>query len=664
MASSQLLLIFTVLSLSFSNALPNQELSALMALKASLDPSGHVLSSWASNGDPCNGSFEGLSCNVHGKVTSVSLQGMGLSGSVSPAINGLKWLTGLYLHYNELVGEIPREIGELKGLSELYLDVNRLSGRIPVEIGSLKNLQVLQLCYNKLTGNIPTQMGRLKKLSVLALQSNNLTGAIPATIGDLPNLTRLDLSSNHLFGSIPSKLAQIPFLEILDLRNNSLSGNIPSGLKRLNGGLQLGNNKALCGSGFDSLKLCKSTDSLNKPGKPEPFNSQQIIPQSANLGTSNPNSNSKSNSNSPKSVTGTVVIIGIIVLLILCGIAVLCFFLWYRRRKQRIGSSMEVLDSRLSTDQFKEINRRSSSVLLNMEYNSSNWEIRDFDESYKFNLEEIEFATQYFSEANLLGKSTYIGSTYKGILRDGSKVAVRKINRTSCKQDESEFLKGLKILTLLRHENVLGLRGFCCSKGRGECFLISDFAQNGSLSQYLKNSWVDNEKVLDWPTRVDIIKGIAKGIQYLHSNKSIKPTILHQNISADKILLDIHFVPKLSSSGLHKILADDINFATLKSSAAMGYLAPEYSTTGRFTEKSDIYSFGILILQIISGKLEVSSLAVNGDEVRVEEIVDERLQGRFSKKEALKLVGIAGSCTNENLSRRPRIEMVVQEFEF
>ncbi|KAF3332363.1 leucine-rich repeat receptor protein kinase EXS [Carex littledalei] len=576
-------LLLTILFLSCDSALSNPEVSSLIVLKASLDPLGNVLSTWTSNGDPCNGSFEGVACDIHGKVTSLSLQGMGLSGSLSPAIAGLKRLTGLYLHYNRLTGVIPREVGKLTMLSDLYVDVNRLSGRIPVEIANLENLQVLQLGYNQLTGNIPTEFGRLKKLSVLTLQSNQLTGAIPASLGDLPNLMRLDLSFNHLFGSIPSMLVEVPLLTVLDL---------PS----------LGNSQ--CPGGSHCLKPTKSS-------------------------------------------TGTVVI-GALVLAGGCTIVGLFTFLWYRRRKQKISSSLEISDSRLSTDQFKETTTKSSFRFGNVEYNAS-WDLNNLTDSHRFNLEE----------------STYTGSTYKGILRDGSVVAVRSINRSSCKQEEAEFLKGLKVLTLLRHENLLRLRGFCCSRGRGEFFLIYDYAANGSLAQYLDlNSYGgDHGNILDWATRVSIIKGIAKGIEYLHNNRANKPSILHQNISAEKILLDLHFVPKLSSVGLHKLLADDINFSSLKASAAMGYLAPEYATTGRFTEKSDVYAFGLLILQIVTGKLDVSPLKINGEVTvdELQEIVDESLDGRFSKKEAVKLVQIAWDCMNEMPSRRPRMEMVVEQ---
>lgn len=277
----------------------------------------------------------------------------------------------------------------------------------------------------------------------------------------------------------------------------------------------------MCGVGFASLKVCNSYDPLG-PNKPEPFGPEsrmkpQQIPESANL---NSNCNGSHCSNDERSSRTIVVVV---VAILVCGtISGLFAFVWYRRRKQKIGSALEVSDSRLSTDQPKEVYRKSASPLISLEY-SGGWDpladgrsgvgfSEEVSQSFRFNLEEVECATQYFSEVNLLGKSNF-AATYKGILRDGSIVAVKSINKTSCKTDEAEFLKGLKLLTLLQHENLVTLRGFCCSTGRGECFLVYDHIPNGNLSQYLDLK-ENPGRVLDWPTRVSIIKGIAKGNKF------------------------------------------------------------------------------------------------------------------------------------------------------
>ncbi|KAI7755449.1 hypothetical protein M8C21_015914, partial [Ambrosia artemisiifolia] len=583
-------------------------------------PDGQTLTSWSTNRSSyCDGSFEGVACDGFGQVMNISLQGKGLVGQIPPEIGQLKRLSGLYLHFNGLHGEVPKEIGELTQLTDLYLNVNNLSGQIPHEVENMANLQVLQLCYNQLNGSLPTQLGSLKKLTVLALQYNQLTGAIPATLGNLETLQRLDLSFNRLFGSIPSKIADAPLLQVLDVRNNTLSGNVPLVLKKLDEGFQYANNLELCGSGFADLKVCNASFERENPNKPEPFGPQskgltpKAIPQSANV------TSDQSKSKSTNAGLAAILAAVLITMLLVAGIFT---FVWYRRRKQRIGTAFESSDSRISTDQYqvKEVaNRRSASPLISLEY-SNGWDpmsngqtgtgfLQDIPESYVFNVDDVESATRVFSDSNLLGKSSF-SATYRGILRDGSIVAIKRIAKTSCVSDETEFLKGLKILTSLKHENLLRLRG----------------------------------------------------IEYLHEIKGKKPALVHQNISAEKVLIDQHYKPLLSGSGLHKLLADDIIFSTLKASAAMGYLAPEYTTTGRFTDKSDIYAFGMLVFQIISGKTRIGSSIRQGTELcKFEDFVDANLDGKFSESEAVLLGKIALLCTHECASSRPTIASVVQE---
>ncbi|XP_028796454.1 leucine-rich repeat receptor protein kinase EMS1-like [Neltuma alba] len=652
----------------------NAELRALMDMKAALDPESRFLSSWTSHGNPCGGSFEGVACNEKGQVANISLQGKGLSGKLSPAIDGLKHLTGLYLHYNSLYGEIPKEIANLAELSDLYLNVNHFTGEIPTEIGNMENLQVLQLCYNQLKGSIPTQLGGLKKLSVLALQSNQLTGAIPASLGNLGMLTRLDLSSNGLFGSIPSKLADAPSLQVLDVRNNTLSGNVPPVLKRLEDKFLYEYNLGLCGTGFSSLKTCTETDHVD-PSKPDqPYGAginghpTRDIPETANVRLPCDGTRCQKSSKSKQTTSVTV---GIVVIAIAVSAVGVLTFVHYRRRKQKLGNSYDVSDSRLSTDQAKAITyRKNGSPLISLEYSNGwdpladsrnfNGDSQDMFQSFRFNLEEVETATQYFSDSNLLGKSNF-SATYKGVLRDGSVVAVKSISKSSCKSDEAEFLKGLNILTSLRNENLVRLRGFCCSRGRGECFLVYDFVPNGNLSRYLDVKEGDGE-VLEWSTRVSIVKGIAKGIAHLHAHKANKPALVHQNISAEKVLIDQRFSPLLLDSGLCKILTNDIVFSALKASAAKGYLAPEYTTTGRFTEKSDVYAFGVLLFQILSGKRKITNtMRLLAESSRFLEVMDPNLHGKFFEFEAAKLLKMALVCSHESPFERPSMEAIVQE---
>lgn len=290
-------------------------------------------------------------------------------------------------------------------------------------------------------------------------------------------------------------------------------------LKRLNEGFLYENNLELCGVGFSALKTCSASSNIN-PSRAEPYgaattHSTRNIPETANV---NFPCNQTRCSSSSKSHQASVVAGIIVVVVALSAIGILAFA-QYRRRKQKLVSSFNAADSRLSTDQAKGVYRKNGSPLISLEYGNG-WDpladgrnlnvfAQEVFQSFRFNLEEVETATQYFSEVNLLGKSNF-SATYKGILRDGSVVAIKSISKTSCKSDESEFLKGLNILTSLMHENIVRLRGFCCSKGRGECFLVYDFVPNGNLLHYLDLKDGDGH-VLEWSTRVSIVKGIAKG---------------------------------------------------------------------------------------------------------------------------------------------------------
>ncbi|CAH8275687.1 unnamed protein product [Arabidopsis lyrata] len=676
--SATLLILLSIFFSTPSNVRGNAELKALMELKSSLDPENKLLRSWTFNGDPCDGSFEGIACNQHLKVANISLQGKRLAGKLSPAVAELKCLSGLYLHYNSLSGEIPQEITNLTELSDLYLNVNNFSGEIPADIGSMDGLQVMDLCCNSLTGKIPKNIGTLKKLNVLSLQHNQLTGEVPWSLGNLSMLSRIDLSFNNLLGLIPKTLANIPQLETLDLRNNTLSGFVPSGLKKLNGSFQFENNTGLCGMDFPSLRACSAFDNANieqfkqPPGEIDTDKSAlHNISESVYLQKHcNKTQCKKSSSKLPQVALISSVITVTITLL---GAGILTFFR-YRRRKQKISNTPEFSEGRLSTDLQKDFR---ASPLVSLAY-TKEWDplgdsrngaefsqephLFVVNSSFRFNLEDIESATQCFSEANLLSRNSFT-SVFKGVLRDGSPVAIRSINISSCKNEEVEFMNGLKLLSSLSHENLMKLRGFCCSRGRGECFLIYDFASKGKLSNFLDIQEHETNQVLDWPARISIIKGIAKGIAYLHgSDQQKKPTIVHRNISVEKILLDEQFNPLIADSGLHNLLADDMVFSALKTSAAMGYLAPEYVTTGKFTEKTDIFAFGVIILQILSGKLMLtSSLRIAAENGEHSGFIDEYLREEFDKPEAIAMARIGISCTQEIPNNRPNIETLLED---
>lgn len=299
------------------------------------------------------------------------------------------------------------------------------------------------------------------------------------------------------------------------------------GLKKLNGRFQLENNTGLCGVGFPSLRACSAFDNANieqlnqPPGEMDTDKSHiHNISESVYLQRHcNQTHCHKSSSKLPQVALISSVII---VTITLIGASLWTFFR-YRRRKQKISSNTpEFSEGRLSTEQQKDFR---ASPLVSLAY-TKEWDplgdsrngaefsqeshLFVVNSSFRFNLEDIESATQCFSEANLMSRNSFT-SVFKGVLRDGSHVAIRSINISSCKNEEVEFMNGLKLLSSLSHENLVKLRGFCCSRGRGECFLIYDFASKGKLSNFLDLQEHETNHVLDWPARVSIIEGIAKG---------------------------------------------------------------------------------------------------------------------------------------------------------
>ncbi|KAJ0913723.1 putative protein kinase RLK-Pelle-LRR-IV family [Helianthus annuus] len=645
----------------------NAEVSVLMDIKASLDPENKHLTSWTESGDPCSNSFIGVACNEYLKVANISLQGKGLTGKLPPSISGLKCLSGLYLHYNFLTGEIPKELSALTELSELYLNVNNLTGEIPPEIGNMTSLQVVELCCNDLNGSIPSELGNLKNLNVLALQHNRLTGQIPRTLGGLAELERLDLSFNQLLGPIPINIARISKLEFFDVQNNTLSGFIPTGLKRLGNGFGYKNNHDLCGVEFSSLRPCTNLD-MSMINQLEPFSPvsnttiPQNIPQSASI---MPHCNETHCTNSSNFKRVGIIAAIVTVIAALTVTAFVAIFV-HRRRKQKIWSKSETPEHRFSV---QESSRKSSDYSCAWDPTQKSPKTCGFcielepksDSLQSFNMEEIESATWYFSDANLLGRSKF-SAVYKGVLRDTSVVAIKSVSVTSCKADEAEFTKGLSLLTSLKHENLARLRGFCCSKGRGECFLVYDFASKGNLSEYLDVEEGRSSHVLDWPKRVSIINGIAKGLAYLHRDEAEKPAMIHRNISMEKILIDQQYNPLITDAGLLKLLADDIVYSALKVSAALGYMAPEYITTGKFTEKSDVYAFGVVLLQILSGQSNLTgSIRAAAADRKFDDFIDKHLEGNFSELEADKLTRIGLICVDELPENRLTMEDVIRE---
>jgi len=318
---------------------------------------------------------------------------------------------------------------------------------------------------------------------------------------------------------------------------------------RLQAGFQYGNNTDLCGAGLPALRPCTPADLID-PDRPQPF-SAGIAPQ-----VTAPGGGGHGRAPSTKALTAVVVVA---VALLAATAAGLLALSWRRWRMRRVagGSPPTVAGARCSTEaaaaKASSARKSASSALASLEYSNAWDPLADargggaaaglgfssqdaLAQSLRISTEEVESATRYFSELNLLGrrgrKAGGLAATYRGTLRDGTPVAVKRLGKTCCRQEEAEFLRGLRLLAELRHDNVVALRGFCCSRARGECFLVYDFVPNSSLSQFLDvdadNAAAAGHRVLEWSTRISIIKGIARGIVDCHSlAPSVSSLIFH-----------------------------------------------------------------------------------------------------------------------------------------
>ncbi|XP_013598684.1 PREDICTED: cysteine-rich receptor-like protein kinase 19 [Brassica oleracea var. oleracea] len=286
--------------------------------------------------------------------------------------------------------------------------------------------------------------------------------------------------------------------------------------------------------------------------------------------------------------------------------------------------------------------------------------------SIQFDFKAIEAATDKFSETNKLGQGGF-GQVYKGTFPSGIQVAVKRLSKTSG-QGEREFENEVVVVAKLQHRNLVRLLGFCL-EGE-EKILVYEFVPNKSLDHFLFDSTMHSK--LDWTIRYKIIKGIARGILYLHQDSRL--TIIHRDLKAGNILLDADMNPKVADFGMARIFGMDQTEANTKRVVGTyGYMSPEYAMYGQFSMKSDVYSFGVLVLEIISGKKNSSIYQMDGTAGNLVtytwrlwsngsplELMDASFQDNYQTEEVTKCIHIALLCVQEEAEDRPTMSDIVQ----
>eukprot|EP01018_Ginkgo_biloba_P027583 Gb_38050 [translate_table: standard] len=582
-------------------------------------------------------------------LTLLELDNNLFSGNIPQAFKRLQKLERLYMRNNKLQGSIPREIGELKRLGELSLDQNMLSGQIPDSFGNLQQLRYLQLNQNQLSGNITASLGECQNLLLLDLSHNSLTGNIPPEVAGLPYLQfYLNLSSNSLQGSLPPQIGKLTMINVIDLSankltgsnsnftwrigslqdmdlsSNNLSGKIPVSLEKLKMlhqvNFSFNNLKGEVPNGGVFPKLTIASF-IGNPGLCGPLPFLAACPTPASL---------KHKSNSL--LRRVIITVATVSAFILCCIIVGIFW------------SRNILN--LSKDDAVEVNYSWTSH------------------------QELINATSGFSQANLVGVGSF-GSVYRGVLNDGTVVAVKVLKLQNEAAHES-FNTECEVLGEVRHRNLVKIIASCSTINFKA--LVYPFMSKGSLEKCLYSDG------LTFGERLNIAIDIAHAMAYLHHDSFVE--VVHCDLKPSNVLMDDNMTAHVNDFGIARLTcANSIDSftTTLALQGTIGYIPPEYGFGRRASTKGDVYSYGILLLELLTRKKPTDDMFVEGFNLqkwvstdfpnRMAELVDgdmlsdaNGLGDRFMNS-VIQLMQVGLMCARESPEQRPNMRDVVWALE-
>ncbi|KAF2315092.1 hypothetical protein GH714_038144 [Hevea brasiliensis] len=521
---------------------------------------------------------------------------------------------------NYLIGSIHRAFSHLDSLVSLNLGRNRLQGPIPSFVGWMKDLRYLSLASNNFTGAIPWELTQLSALEVLELSSNSLSGEIPPDFAKLQHLSVLRLDHNHLYGKIPSNLGNTTSLSVFDVSFNNLSGSVP-----------LNSNLIKCENvqGNPNLQPCHTGPSSSEWEQEHSGNfSQQGA--SPPIGSIRRN-NGAFNPIEIASVTSASVIFSVLVALILF-LTCMKKFLCNSTSGQGPG--------------------RKEVVTCN-------------DIGVHLTYENVVRATGSFNIQNCIGSGGF-GATYKAEIVPGVVVAVKRLS-VGRFQGVQQFAAEIRTLGRVQHPNLVKLIGYHLSES--EMFLIYNYFPGGNLERFIQER---TGRVVEWSMLHKIALDIARALAYLHDE--CVPRVLHRDIKPSNILLDNNFNAYLSDFGLARILGTSETHATTDVAGTFGYVAPEYAMTCRVSDKADVYSYGVVLLELISDKKALDpsfSSFGNGFSIvawasmllregRTSDFFTPGLWDSGPHDDLVEVLHLGIMCTGESLSSRPSMKQVAQ----
>ncbi|KAB2007456.1 hypothetical protein ES319_D10G031400v1 [Gossypium barbadense] len=585
-------------------------------------------------------------------------------------------LEEMLMIYNSFSGQIPSSLANCRSLNRIRLGYNKLSGEIPTGFWGLPHVYLLELVNNSFSGPIGKSIANAANLSLLIISRNEFNGFLPEELGLVNNLAKLSASDNKFNGALPKSIVNLDGLGILDLHGNELEGELPNGidsLKKLNE-LNLANNKfsGKIPDGIGSLSVLNYLDlSDNQLTGRIPLTLQSLKLNQLNLSNNllsgelpplfdkdmykncflgNPglcgNYSGSCGGKDEDKHKGYVWLLRSI--FILAGLVFVVGVVWFYL-KYRNYQKAKAIDK-------------------------SKWTLMSF---HKLGFSEYEIL-DCLDEDNVIGRGSS-GKVYKVVLSSGEAVAVKKLwgglkkgcdsvdlekgHAESQVQDDG-FQAEVETLGKIRHKNIVKL--WCSCTTRDCKLLVYEYMPNGSLGDLLHSC---KSGSLGWPTRYKIIVDAAEGLSYLHHD--CVPPIVHRDVKSNNILLDGDFGARVADFGVAKVVdaAGKVAKSMSVIAGSCGYIAPEYAYTLRVNEKSDIYSFGVVILELVTGRLPIDPefgekdlvkwVCTTLDQKGVDYVLDSKLNPCF-KEEMCKVLNIGLLCTSPLPINRPSMRRVVK----
>ncbi|KAL2513436.1 LRR receptor-like serine/threonine-protein kinase FLS2 [Abeliophyllum distichum] len=610
--------------------------------------------------------------NLSASLKSFFAYGCNIKSAIPIEIGNLSSLEYLLLDRNQLTGFIPSTIGKLKRLQRKDISMNKLEGYIPLELCQLSNLGDMDLSDNLLNGSIPDCLGELKSLRNVHLGSNKLESTVPFKLWNLNDLLRLNLSHNSLSGNLPFEIGNLNIIFDIDFSWNQFSGNIPSSIGKIQSlvSLSFAHNR-FQGSIPQSLGIIINLESLNLsfnnfsgsiPKSLEELRHLEHLDVSHNrLQGEIPTGGRFANFTAQSFIQNYALCSETRKQFPPCGKA------RKRSRSKNVVSLMKyilppIISVILGVTILLIVRRRKSNEYVPQSEISLHLGWRRI--SYR----ELEEATNAFGESNILGSGSF-GSVYGGILSDGLNVAVKVFNLQSEQvRAIKSFATESQVLSTIRRRNLIRIIG-CCSNTDFKA-LILEYMPNGSLEKWLYS----HNYFLDMLKRLNIAIDVALALEYLHHGHTFP--IVHCDLKPSNVLLNEDMVAHVSDFGIAKLFDEGESTTHTKTLATIGYMAPEYGTEGIVPTSGDVYSYGVMLLEMYTRKKPTdkkfreemslkSWVSHSLDENTITEVVDTNLLGReeenFAKKDQCvsSILALAIECLTDSPTERINMREVV-----